>query len=373
MNFTTDLPKRRPYVTYIVASAVKCEKFFPNSRNEGPSYRMHAVILNKSGSQSQSYKLKYRGLTHSDGQESHSANSINSTNSTNPSLSSYADKADGNNMKTENHHIPFIKEKMNKTQEKSYILCHIRKIDHNYKITKKRRSNRDSADLYDEFIPTLRDSTTINKIYAGPFKREEPYMLSNSFPKPLPIQPSKQQLQHLIQQSSPDKHQENGKSPFTSCLVEKPKSINMFHLGGVSVNTSMKSVLDNKDIIPIQKKIENSSHLMNLDDTKTTKSKKISDIVINENDTGIINIIKGTTFMSIIESNIAMAESLLSQCTKIDDESLHFNKSNILSTSELLVSQFDLDVLLTEELKRYENDNYDYYKIFNVILAHKYQ
>ena len=60
MNFTTDLPKKRPFVTYIVkkklfteknyyykqvASAVKCEKFFPNSKQEGPSFRMHAVIL----------------------------------------------------------------------------------------------------------------------------------------------------------------------------------------------------------------------------------------------------------------------------------------------------------------------------------------
>ena len=31
MNFTTDLPKRDPLVSYIVASAVKCEKFFPGS------------------------------------------------------------------------------------------------------------------------------------------------------------------------------------------------------------------------------------------------------------------------------------------------------------------------------------------------------
>ena len=29
MNFTTDLPKKNPIVSYIVASAVKCEKFFP--------------------------------------------------------------------------------------------------------------------------------------------------------------------------------------------------------------------------------------------------------------------------------------------------------------------------------------------------------
>ncbi len=46
MNFTTDLPKKEPIVSYIVASAVKCEKFFPGSSKEGPVFRMHAVILN---------------------------------------------------------------------------------------------------------------------------------------------------------------------------------------------------------------------------------------------------------------------------------------------------------------------------------------
>ena len=46
MNFTTELPKRDPVVSYIVASAVKCEKFFPEvSKNEGPVFRMHAVML----------------------------------------------------------------------------------------------------------------------------------------------------------------------------------------------------------------------------------------------------------------------------------------------------------------------------------------
>jgi len=47
MNFTTDLPKKDPLVSYIVASAVKCEKFFPGSIIDGPVYRMHAVILKK--------------------------------------------------------------------------------------------------------------------------------------------------------------------------------------------------------------------------------------------------------------------------------------------------------------------------------------
>ena len=46
MNFTTDLPKRNPLVSYIVASAVRCEKFFPGQKQgAGPVYRMHAVIL----------------------------------------------------------------------------------------------------------------------------------------------------------------------------------------------------------------------------------------------------------------------------------------------------------------------------------------
>lgn len=50
MNFTTELPKRNPVVSYIVASAIKCDKFFPQpTKNRDPIYRMHAVILkNKS-------------------------------------------------------------------------------------------------------------------------------------------------------------------------------------------------------------------------------------------------------------------------------------------------------------------------------------
>ena len=47
MNFTTDLPKRNPLVSYIVASAVRCAKLFPAEANKTgpPVYRMHAVIL----------------------------------------------------------------------------------------------------------------------------------------------------------------------------------------------------------------------------------------------------------------------------------------------------------------------------------------
>ena len=59
MNFTTDLPKRNPLVSYIVASAVRCEKYYPSEekdkeialsqKKEGPIYRMHAVILTARG------------------------------------------------------------------------------------------------------------------------------------------------------------------------------------------------------------------------------------------------------------------------------------------------------------------------------------
>ena len=45
MNFTTDLPKGNPIVKYIVASAVKCAKYFPEAQHEGPCFRMHAVVL----------------------------------------------------------------------------------------------------------------------------------------------------------------------------------------------------------------------------------------------------------------------------------------------------------------------------------------
>ena len=49
MNFTTDLPKSCPIVSYIVASAVKCDKFFPGCEKEGPCFRMHAVVLKNKG------------------------------------------------------------------------------------------------------------------------------------------------------------------------------------------------------------------------------------------------------------------------------------------------------------------------------------
>jgi len=47
MNFTTDLPKKDPIVSYIVASAVQCEKFFPDAQKNGPVFRMHAVTLSE--------------------------------------------------------------------------------------------------------------------------------------------------------------------------------------------------------------------------------------------------------------------------------------------------------------------------------------
>jgi len=41
MNFTTDLPKRSPYVTYVVASAMRAHIV---EENENAEFRMHAVI-----------------------------------------------------------------------------------------------------------------------------------------------------------------------------------------------------------------------------------------------------------------------------------------------------------------------------------------
>ena len=100
MNFTTDLPKSRPYVTYIVASAVNCERFFPNSKKEGPAFRMHAVVLNKEG---RSYSAR-RGKT----------GEIN---------------------------------ELEGVIQKEYILCHIRKIDNELKnnyINREEIKNKDN-------------------------------------------------------------------------------------------------------------------------------------------------------------------------------------------------------------------------------------
>jgi len=55
MNFTTDLPKKNPVVSYIVASAIRCTKQFPESDKDGPVFRMHAVIL-KSKMPAKGYK-----------------------------------------------------------------------------------------------------------------------------------------------------------------------------------------------------------------------------------------------------------------------------------------------------------------------------
>ena len=44
MNFTTDLPKKKPYVTYVVASAMKSSILESDEEIDLPDYRMHAVI-----------------------------------------------------------------------------------------------------------------------------------------------------------------------------------------------------------------------------------------------------------------------------------------------------------------------------------------
>ena len=141
MNFTTDLPKKRPCVTYIVASAVKCGKFFPNSKEEGPSFRMHAVILNKSGTQTQKYKNK----------EAINGN-FNYTEEPNSNISTTCSSiADAELEKHEFRPENKLDHKKNSAQghEKNYVLCHLRKIDQNYKTSKgsgKRENPYDDED-----------------------------------------------------------------------------------------------------------------------------------------------------------------------------------------------------------------------------------
>lgn len=128
MNFTTDLPKKRPYVTYIVASAVKCERFFPNSKDEGPSYRMHAVILNKERVHTQKYKSKATGKAqHNDSDEN--SQSLSSTCSS--AESTEHEKGDSNL-----EDFPGEMKRSASIGDKNYILCHIRKIDSNYKTSR---------------------------------------------------------------------------------------------------------------------------------------------------------------------------------------------------------------------------------------------
>jgi hypothetical protein len=62
MNFTTDLPKRKPLVCYIVASAVRCEKFFPHDSKPAPIFRMHAVILKPDGIRPTTDSQKHQDL-----------------------------------------------------------------------------------------------------------------------------------------------------------------------------------------------------------------------------------------------------------------------------------------------------------------------
>lgn len=49
MNFSTDLPKSKPLVTYIVASTMKSADVFPDNSKDLPCFRMHAVVLKFKG------------------------------------------------------------------------------------------------------------------------------------------------------------------------------------------------------------------------------------------------------------------------------------------------------------------------------------
>ena len=105
MNFTTDLPKKNPLVTYIVASAVKCEKSTPKTKKSPtPCFRMHAVILHS--------KL-----------QTHDVGFIDND------LSQF-------------HFVPKNAKDLKTGTRKSYILCHVRKIDQNYNLSTKQRSKK---------------------------------------------------------------------------------------------------------------------------------------------------------------------------------------------------------------------------------------
>lgn len=160
MNFTTDLPKKRPFVTYIVASAVKCEKFFPNSKNEGPSFRMHAVILNKSGMQTQKYQQAMqtpnnsKSLKYNKNNEDLKEDPFTSIVSTQCSSSIKSEDSDRNDLLLKNEYPGLLANNRRvssqtiQAPEKNYILCHIRKIDSNYKLSKfNGNKRRPTADL----------------------------------------------------------------------------------------------------------------------------------------------------------------------------------------------------------------------------------
>ena len=104
MNFTTDLPKKDPIVSYIVASAVKCEKFFPGCSKEGPVFRMHAVILTKRpDSFSSAIDLQMKKSVSS---VSNSGNGVSRQNGKHPGTSKWAPAQNAS----------------------KYILCHVRKV-----------------------------------------------------------------------------------------------------------------------------------------------------------------------------------------------------------------------------------------------------
>lgn len=162
MNFTTDLPKSRPFVTYIVASAVKCEKFFPNSKNEGPSFRMHAVILNQNG------------------------------------MSSYREKINRKEKEISNASTAH-------TLEKEYILCHIRKIDTDYKVSKSGKRNEEGLEDI-ENIEEVKENIKPKKLKIEPLAPKEtpaPLKLESLPEPPLPDLSSPiKKLQESIEHSA---------------------------------------------------------------------------------------------------------------------------------------------------------------------------
>jgi len=219
-----------------------------------------------------------------------------------------------------------IKEKPKK-EEKSYILCHIRKIDQNYKLSKKRKATNNTEDLYDESHPKTKDNHAKKAHRNNHSSKEEQIP---SFTKHIPIGIKNDDKINL--------------QPLMNYYMEKVYThgnprINMLNNVGLNILTKEGQTLN-----IMNKKSEGVMGMPSL--PREMKGNRQSS---NMN---------GMSRTSSNTGNDAKA-------TNVD---LSRTKSNTVNSS-----QFHLDELLNQELKRYDNDNYDYFKIFNVLVHHKYK
>eukprot|EP00347_Sterkiella_histriomuscorum_P011731 403371324 len=154
MNFTTDLPKKDPIVSYIVASAVKCEKFFPGSQKEGPVYRMHAVILTKRSEMGKQAQQKVNC-------RKSSSNIIDSAYAQGPGIQNKNEFGVSRQI-NKNSQVNKWAPAQNATK---YILCHVRKVN-----------NKKDMSLSDDTISDLETS----QVQTGKISVELDMLLNNN-------------------------------------------------------------------------------------------------------------------------------------------------------------------------------------------------